>query len=562
MDRRQFIKLSSLFGGGIAISTQLTGCGATFQPDGDDYVPAATFTHGVASGDPTANSIILWTRAVPENNNSSGYVRWQLATSPDFAAPIRSGVVKAERSRDFTVKVDVRDLPAGQRYYYRFFTSETRSPTGQTLTLDNGVVDRVKFAVFSCANFPAGYFNAYDAAAKDNSVDVVLHLGDYIYEYPKGGYATANADAIGRSFVPGNEGELLNLTDYRTRYAQYRGDKGLQLLHQRKPFIAVWDDHEIANDTFLSGAENHNEGEGDFFARRTAAIQAYYEWLPIRPPMGDENPQIYRYFEFGNLVSLYMLDTRVIGRDEQLSLRNYKLANGSFDFQSLQRDINDPARTLLGSEQFNWLKKHVASGNNRWHVLGQQILMGKMHYPAEIIATTNRQAVPGVIAELMELRQKQLAGQTLTREEQQRLSVKIPYNLDAWDGYAAERDKVLKLFSQEGKSLVVLAGDTHNGWANTIADSSGNTVAVEYGTPGVTSPGFEGYLGLTDKQAEDLARALPLLIDEVEYCNLHQRGYMSVEFTLGQVNTAWHYVSNIKDTSYTVRTQHRERFVG
>ena len=562
MDRRQFIKLSSLFGGGIAISTQLSGCASPLAPDGDDYVPAATFTHGVASGDPTSNSIILWTRAVPEDNNNSGYVRWQLATSADFAKPIRSGVVKAERSRDFTVKVDVRDLPAGQRYYYRFYTSETRSPTGQTLTLHNGVVDSVKFGVFSCANFPAGYFNAYDAAAKDNSIDVVLHLGDYIYEYPKGGYATANADAIGRSFVPGNEGELLNLNDYRTRYAQYRGDKGLQLLHQRKPFIAVWDDHEVANDTYISGAQNHNEGEGDFFARRTAAIQAYYEWLPIRPPMGDESPQIYRYFEFGNLVSLYMLDTRIIGREKQLSLGDYKQADGSFDFKSFQRDVNDPKRTLLGNDQLNWLKNKASSSNNRWHVLGQQILMGKMHYPAEIIATTNRQAVPGVIAELMELRQKQLAGQTLTREEQQRLSVKIPYNLDAWDGYAAEREKVLKLFSQEGKSLVVLAGDTHNGWANTITDSSGNTVAVEYGTPGVTSPGFEGYLGLTDKQAEDLARALPLLIDEVKYCNLHQRGYMSVEFTLGQVNTAWHYVSNIKDTSYTVRTQHRERFVG
>lgn len=562
MDRRHFIKLSSLFGGGIAISTQLSGCGATFEPDGDDFVPPADFTHGVASGDPTSSSIILWTRAVPASNSSSSYIRWQLATTPDFTQPVRSGVVKTERSRDYTLKVDVRDLAPGQRYYYRFFTSETRSPIGETITLNNGVTAQVKFGVFSCANFPAGYFNAYDAAAKDSSIDVVLHLGDYIYEYPKGGYATANADAIGRGFVPGNEGELLNLADYRTRYAQYREDKGLQLLHQRKPFIAVWDDHEIANDTYMSGAENHNAGEGDFLARRTAAIQAYYEWLPIRPPMGDESPQIYRHFEFGNLVSLYMLDTRVIGREKQLSLGAYKQPDGRFDFPAFERDVNNPSRTLLGNEQFTWLQKQVASSNNRWHVLGQQILMGKMHYPAEIIASTDRKAVPGIIAQLVELRQQQLEGRALTAAEQQRLNVKIPYNLDAWDGYAAEREKVLNLFSKKGKSLVVLAGDTHNGWANMLTDSTGKTVAVEYATPGVSSPGFEDYLGLTDKQAEDLARALPLLIDEVKYCNLHQRGYMTVEFTLGQVNTAWHYVSNIKDTRYTVLTQHREQFVG
>lgn len=562
MDRRLFLKLTTLVSGSVTLSTQLSGCASPIHSPSEHYFPAVNFTHGIASGDPTPDSVIIWTRAVPlDEDDDSAYVRWQISLSSDFSQPLRDEVVKSKRSNDFTIKVDVRDLPPGKTLYYRFFTSENNSSTGTTQTLSNEVIERIKFGVFSCANYPAGYFNPYMAAAEDDNIDVVLHLGDYIYEYPKGGYATAKADEIGRPFMPGNEGELLTLKDYRLRYATYRQDEGLQALHQRKPFIAVWDDHEIANDTFMSGAQNHNGGEGDFFDRRAAAIQAYYEWLPIRPPMGDGNPEIYRYFEFGNLVSLYMLDTRLIGRQKQLSPADFKREDGSLDLVAFQKAINDQSRTMLGQTQFNWLKDKVEHSETRWQLLGQQVLMAKMHYPAEILASP-KDKVADAVAQVTALRQKELDGFTLSAIEQQRLATKIPYNLDAWDGYAAEREKVLNLFSDAGKSLVVLAGDTHNGWCSNLTDKQGKTLAVEYATPSVSSPGMEGYFGFTTEQAKQLAGALPLLIDEVSYCNLHERGYMTLDITLGSIQCEWHYVSTVDTTDFSVVTRHKETFVG
>lgn len=558
MDRRRFIKLSSLLGSSLTLSTQLTGCASA--PDEQEFFPAVNFSHGVASGDPTTSAVILWTRAVPQDNENSGYVRWQLATDPGFTKPLRDGIAKSSRNHDFTIKIDVRDLPSGRTFYYRFFTSENYSVTGTTSTIAEGVIDTLKFAVFSCANYPAGYFNAYAAAATDNDIDVVLHLGDYIYEYAKGGYATQNAEKLGRDFMPGNEGELLTLKDYRLRYATYRQDKGLLALHQRKPFIAIWDDHEIANDTYMSGAQNHSPDEGDFFARRAAAIQAYYEWLPIRPPMGDDNPQIYRAFEFGNLVNLYMLDTRLIGRQKQLSMADFKGQDGQFNVAAFVEAINDPGRTILGKAQFDWLASEVKQSEARWQVIGQQILMGKMHYPAEVL-TRSREDIPKAISELVTLAKKQQAGVSLTAQEKARLATRLPYNLDAWDGYAAEREAVLKLFTDAHKSLLVIAGDTHNGWVNNLTNNTGETVAIEYATPSVSSPGMEDYVGINAEQARQLADALPLLIEDLKYCNLHERGYMTMTFTLGMVTTQWHYVSNITSESYTVQTRHTERFI-
>lgn len=561
MNRRHFMKLSSILGGSITISTQLTGCSLTTQPDDEAFIPAVDFSHGVASGDPTTDAIILWTRAVPKGSQTSAKVRWQLSGTPDFKAPLRAGMVNSTSQNDYTLKVDVRGLPAGETYYYRFFTDENTTSTGITRTISEGVVDKVKFGVFSCSNYPAGYFNPYAAAARDAEIDVVLHLGDYIYEYPDGGYATENAKELGRDFLPSNEGELLTLRDYRLRYATYRQDKGLLSLHQKKPFIVVWDDHEIANDTYESGAQNHTPDEGDFFARRTAAIQAYYEWLPIRPPMGDTSPQIYRHFEFGNLVSLYMLDTRVIGRQKQIETKAFMQADGSFDAEGFYSAVNDPSRTLLGNEQFSWLRQQVNQSDNRWHLLGQQVLMGKMHYPVEIF-TSKRSDVPKAIEALVAIKKKQLAGIELSTTEHQRLLTTIPYNMDAWDGYAAEREKVVSLFTDANKSLVVIAGDTHNGWSNAITNKNGETVAVEYATPSVSSPGMEAYLGFSDTQADPLAAALPLLVEDMKYCNLHQRGYITLEFTLGEVNTEWHYVSNISDENFEVLTRHTESYIG
>ena len=351
LSRREFLRASAVTFGSVTVSTALTACMQTKNVS--QALTPASFNHGVASGDPLADSVILWTRAEPQDGVITVSLAWEVASDPAFNHIIRSGLLNTDASKDFTVKLDLKELTPGSHYFYRFISGNNVSPVGKTKTLPTDDVTQVKFAVFSCANYPAGYFNVYQEAAKTADLDVVLHLGDYLYEYPMGGYGTENAEKIGRALAKDNDTELLTLTDYRKRYGLYRTDKGLQALHGAAPFIVVWDDHEITNDTWHSGAENHNQGEGDFFQRRAAAIQAYYEWLPIRPPQGEDNPHIYRSFDFGKLISLHMLDTRVIARDKQLEYADFRnTVNGQFDGQGFTAALSDKDRTLLGKEQF------------------------------------------------------------------------------------------------------------------------------------------------------------------------------------------------------------------
>jgi len=401
--RRQFLKTSIASVFTIAVSSSLTGCAQTLQKKS---LTDVEFKHGIASGDPLEDALIIWTRVQAEQESAT--VAWELASDVGFKNIIRSGQEQTDNSRDFTIKIDVQELKANTQYFYRFIGLTTVSPVGRAKTLPVNNIEQVKIAVISCSNYPAGYFNAYSDAAKQKNLDVVLHLGDYIYEYPMGGYATNNADKIGRSLAHDNSGEIITLSDYRKRYAIYRTDKGLQALHAAAPFIVVWDDHEIANDTYKSGAENHSSDEGDFLKRRAAAIQAYYEWLPIRPPMGEQNPQIYRTFNFANLLSLHMLDTRVIARDKQLAYSDYKDADTKkMDVAGFVNDLNNPQRQLLGNTQLNWLTCAMAKSNAKWQVLGQQVLMTKMWLPTEIFSQSDRTKIPSVIKELVAIKQAQ-----------------------------------------------------------------------------------------------------------------------------------------------------------
>ncbi|PTT99467.1 alkaline phosphatase, partial [Pseudomonas sp. HMWF031] len=253
MDRRSFIKLSSLAGASVAVSTGLAGCTVSTSANSQPQTNA-TFTHGVASGDPLKDAVIIWTRAVPTANLGSGSgsksdlakadILWEMASDADFANVISSGIVEAKAIHDFTVKVDVAGLSPARRYFYRFKSANNTSPVGETRTLPEVDVSNVTFGIFSCSNYPAGFFTPYMEAAKDDNIDYVLHLGDYIYEYDGEGYATEHAKEIGRTYAPDNDTELYTLTDYRNRYALYRTDEGLLSLHQNKPFIVVWDDHE------------------------------------------------------------------------------------------------------------------------------------------------------------------------------------------------------------------------------------------------------------------------------------------------------------------------------
>lgn len=551
LTRRDFLKASALGMGAVAISTGLAGC--VLDSDDDRSI---RFTHGVASGDPLADGVILWTRAEPSGNRSKPVnVGWEIATDEGFTNTIHTGTAQASEAHDFTVKVDVRRLAPGQSYFYRFVTPGSASPVGMTRTLPEGSVDSVRLAVVSCANYPAGYFNVYREISLQDDLDAVVHLGDYIYEYSSdsSSYAAADAEALGRTFPDDNNLELIELEDYRRRYGIYRNDEHLQALHRKLPFIVVWDDHEVANDTWKDGAENHNEGEGDFTARKLNALQAWFEWMPVRPVLDGSDEAIFRTFRFGNLVDLHMLDTRVIGRDQQLDYQDYLTATG-LDAARFTADVGSENRTLLGAEQLLWLQATMGYSSATWQVLGQQVLMGRMNLPAELllaIATGQLDGVAANLAELAQLKGRALAGDpTLTPEELARINTVAPYNLDAWDGYQYEREVVLGTAKALNKNLVVLAGDTHNAWGSNLKDIQGDQIGVEFATSSVSSPGLEDYLGLTDETIAGAEQGIGLLVDDLDYLNLNQRGYMVVTFTPEEARADWHFVDTIKSRDY------------
>jgi alkaline phosphatase D len=510
--------------------------------------PSATFAHGVASGDPRADRAIIWTRVSPRRGRDVK-VDWEVATDPGFRRVVRRGHSTAEAEHDHTVKVDVTDLSPDAAYYYRFHARDERSPTGRFRTLPVGQVAQVRLAVFSCSNYPAGYFNVYAEAARLNDVHAALHIGDYTYEYPSGGYGSQGTPAARTEVDPPTE--TITLDDYRKRYALYRTDPDLQAAHAAMAFICVWDDHEIANDTWKGGAENHDPAtEGDFFARRAAAIQAYHEWMPIRAPEESRPERIYRSFSFGNLVDLHMLDTRVIGRDRQLAYADYLGAAG-FDAARFAADMASPERQLLGAEQSQWLKSRMQRGRGLWTMLGQQVLMGRMNVPAPLLFPP---ALGGVtFTQYVTIVGKAQAGVPLSAQEQAVLAQPfIPYNLDAWDGYAVARETLLGTARALDKNLVVLAGDTHNAWASDLLDMGGNAVGVEFGVSSVTSPGFEEYFPNEDPAT--VAAGLEQLIGPLVYAETRSRGFMVVTATAQECRAEWRYVSTVKSRTYSTFT--------
>jgi alkaline phosphatase D len=531
-NRREFI-IGLGAGAGAAA---LPGVVRAAQPKGK------TFLHGVASGDPLANAVIIWTR-VSGINDDDVDVKWEVAIDECFHFIVKRGEVEAKASSDFTVKVDVTGLPANGSFFYRFKCRGQQSPVGRTRTLPTGDISQLKLGVFSCSNYPAGYFNAYAEAAKMPELFAALHIGDYIYEYPRGAYASADAAGMNREVLPATE--LLVLQDYRQRYAQYHTDADLQALHAAMPWICVWDDHEVANDSWKAGAENHTPGvEGDYSVRRAAAMQAYYEWLPVRQPDLARPDHLYRSFTFGKLIDLHMLDTRHLARDKQLDYADYTSASG-FDAARFTADMASPTRQMLGAEQSQWLASRLTSTSATWTLLGQQVLMSRMNVPAPLvlgqISFTNYSQI---VAKAM------TAPATLTPQEQAVLAQPaIPYNLDAWDGYAVAREQLLGLLAATNKNVVVLAGDTHNAWASDLQTRTGQQVAVEFATPGVSSPGLEEYFPNENPLA--VAAGLEQIIGPLVYAETAHRGFVVVTITPDECRADWHFVSTVKSKAYT-----------
>lgn len=568
ISRRELIQ-KSLFGfGALSLPVAFTGCND--GSDDESTEAQADFLHGVASGDPLQDKVILWTRLTPVDLSARLKVTWEIATDNQFKQNLKMGMVETTKTDDFTVKVDAIGLQANTIYYYRFRFGNKISSVGQTKTLPIST-NKVSFAVCSCSNYPAGYFYVYREMAKQN-VDVIIHLGDYIYEYGADGYAAEDAGKLGRTLPTDNNKEIIKLDDYRKRYALYRQDKDLQAAHQRHPFIVIWDDHELANDTWRDGAENHQSDEGSFSDRKLAALQAYFEWMPIRPVSNTDHLNIYRQFNFGSLVELTMLDTRIIARDKQLEYADYMTAAG-LNAQKFQADLTDPKRTLMGYTQRDWLVDKLKQSTATWNVIGQQVLMSKMWIPAELLVSLGQITSGGTspdalakmnaqITELVALKLRLEQGDpTLTAQEKMRVTTVVPYNLDAWDGYYAERETVYENLASLNKKVIVLAGDTHNAWASYLYSQKGQYVGVELATSSVSSPGLEKYLSIPMAQLQQFEFAFTTLIDELAYCNLNQRGYLLVTLDQAQVQSDWIFVDSIKNAEYKVDTSRQYQLV-
>ena len=404
----------------------------------------APFYHGVASGDPLSDRVIIWTRITPTDFGQTLSGSYHVATDNQFNNIVASGTYSTDSTKDFTVKIDVTGLNPNTFYYYEFEHNGAYSLVGRTKTLPLGAVDNMRLAVVSCASLESGYFNSYEAIANRNDVDAVLMLGDYIYEYESQGFSPNNN--VDRTWQPAEE--ITELNDYRLRYNSYRLDYALRKLHQNFPWICIWDDHETANDSYPGGADNHQANEGPWAQRMSAGKKAYFEWIPIRPK-APGNQEIFRTFELGDLAKIIMLDTRLEGRDQQVGAND--------------PGFNDTTRTILGPSQFNWFKNELAGTAQPWKIIGNQVMIGSV----EIFGT--------------------------------------PINTDSWDGYPAERQKLFDhLTSNNIDNMVVLTGDIHTSWAVNL--KNGNTpVGVEMVTPSVTSPGVPINLsGLITMQNPDI----------------------------------------------------------
>ena len=547
LDRRSLL---GLLGAGAT-----TACATT--PSATQAGPVA-FLHGVASGDPDTRSAVFWTRVTPADPAAGDVaVTLEVARDADFSDIVRRSTgLRARAERDFTVKHDLdgQGLEPGGEYFYRFVTGDVISPVGRVRTLPEGATPDVVMAVVSCQLYPGGLFNAYDAIARLDRLDAVVHLGDYIYEYgaEADDYGMVAGRQLGR--VPEPAHEIVSLADYRTRHAQYKSDPDLQAAHARAAFICVWDDHEVTNDAWAAGAQNHQPGtEGAFAERKAAALRAYYEWMPIREPKaGAMREAINRAFHFGDLATLAMVETRLLARSEQLSYADLTMtADGAPDVAAFEARRNDPSRDLLGDDQRRWLTDTLAqskAAGRPWQVLGNQVVTARVRGPQ-----IDRMMPPDQVADL-------LAGLPADIRAQVEASIQLfklglPFNLDSWDGYPAARERLYAAFKVAGVEPIVLAGDSHAFWVNELHDDAGERRAVEFGTSSISSPSPADSIG-------GLPLGLALMAAnsrEVKFCDQSSKGFVLLTLEREQATAELRAVSTITAKPYRASTVKRYR---
>lgn len=494
---------------------------------------ASGFTHNVASGEPGSDSMLLWTRYVAAPGIEVARVDAEIALDPSFQRIVAGGSIRTGAYRDWTAKITLDGLAPGTAYWFRFIAPDgSRSPVGRTKTLPAGDAPRFGLAVFSCSNLPLGWFNAYGHAAARPDLDLWMHVGDYFYEY---GPISYHDPVSGRTLAPDHE--ILSIADYRLRYACYRGDPDLQRLHQVAPMIAMWDDHESANDSWEGGAQNHQAAtEGDWNPRRSAAMQVYREWMPV-----SDEP--WKAYPLGTLATLYRTESRLLARTRQADIASaYRAPNPDAALTAFRDGAwQDPSATMLGSAQESWLA-HAFRANARtsaWQILGMGTIVGRTLMPADAVSWLRRDATDKMVRNF---------GDNVRAAR-----IGVPMWMDRWDGYPAARARLLKSAQDADADLVILSGDSHNAWAYSLVEG-GKAAGVEFAGPGVTSGGLEGSFGADPKM---VAQAFVAANPELQWADTSQRGYMMIDITPRRLIGDWHFTRTITARDVLLAGTHR-----
>jgi alkaline phosphatase D len=537
--RRRTVLATGAAGAGVA--TLAAGAVAPAEAAGRHY-----FQHGVASGDPMPHRVVIWTRVTPTAASTPGSgtgprveVTWEVAKDRGFRKVVRRGTASTGAERDHTVKVDVGKLAAATWYFYRFRYRGAVSRVGRMRTAPGrlSLPGHLRFGVVSCANLQAGWFTAYRGLARRDDLHAVLHLGDYLYEYGPGQYGYGFDDVDIRKHQPAHE--MVSLADYRQRHAQYKRDPDLQDLHVKYPFIVTWDDHEVTNDQWRSGAENHTDGngeggEGDYKRRRARAHRAYDEWMPARmdgtAALGD-GARLYRRLRFGRLAEISMLDLRSY-RDKQVE------TTAPTPVPAAEAEVSDPDRTLVGRQQMLWLKRSLSRKRVQWKIIGNPVMIAPVTFaqvPQEILGPIND--VTGLIP---------MDG--------------LPYNVDQWDGYTDDRREVFSYIrNHQIRDTLFVTGDIHSGWACELPydpatyPAQGDSAGVEFVCSSVTSNNLKDITGNPSRTTSVAVEQVILANNRhIKYLNFDDHGFSVLDINAKRAQMDWFIIGDRADKTTSV----------